>query len=100
MLGFFDRFQGFGVGVSFDHVGNVYGDGSQFVERCSDFAYDVGYEKVKVQLGLPKQTAYLAFHFSVSGSVAIILVTGDSKLDNVVPGFQFASEFAEINTHG
>lgn len=72
-------------------MGNVYGDVSRFVEGCSDFANDVGFEKVKVQLGLPARvegkTTYLAFHFSVSGSVAIILVTGCSKLHNVVPGF-------------
>ena len=81
-------------------MGIAYEDDSRFVERCSDFAYDIGFEKVKVQLGLPKQTVYLAFHSSVLGSLAIILVTGRSKLDNVNPGFQFAGEFAEIITRG
>ena len=74
-FGFLDRFQDFGVGVSFDLVWIVYGDDSWFVEGCSDFVDDVGLEKVKVQLGLPARvegkSACLAFHFAVLGSVAV-----------------------------
>ena len=51
-LGFFDRFQGFGVGVKFDLVRIVYGDDSWFSQRFGDFVDDVGFEKVKVQLTL------------------------------------------------
>ena len=75
-LGFFDRFQRFGVGISFDLVGILYVDDSWFVEGCSDFVDDVGFEKVKVQLGLSAhvegESAYLTFHFSVLGSVTVI----------------------------
>ena len=59
----------FGVGVSFDLVGMTCVDDSWFFKGCSDFVDDVGFEKVKVQLGLfastESETAYLAFHFSV-----------------------------------
>ena len=48
-LGFFDRFQGFVVGITFDLVGIVYWDDSWFVEGCSDLVNDVGFEKVKLQ---------------------------------------------------
>ena len=103
-LGFFDRFRGFGVGISFDLVGIVYGDDSWFVEGCSDFVDDVGFEKVKVQLGLYSrvegESAYLTLHFSVLGFVAVILGASGSKLDDVVPEFQFAGEFANIITLG
>ena len=51
-LGFFGRFQGFGVGVTFDIEGIVYGDDSGFIEGYSDFVDDVGFEKVKVQMTL------------------------------------------------
>ena len=51
-LGFFDRFQGFGVGVTFDLVGIVHEDDSRFVEGDGGFVDDVGLEKVKVQLTL------------------------------------------------
>ena len=53
---------------------------------------DVGFEKVKVQLGLSArvegESAYLAFHFSVLGSVAVIIRASSSTLDDVIPGFQ------------
>ena len=59
---------------------------------------DVGFEKVKVQLGLSArvegESAYLAFHFSVLGSVAVITGASGSTLDDVIPGFQFAGKFA------
>ena len=103
-LGFFDRFQGFGVGISFDLVGIMYGDDSWFVEGCSDFVDDVGFEKVKVQLGLSAhvegESAYLTFHFSVLGSVAVIFRASRRKLDDVIPRFQFAGKFAEIVSRG
>ena len=88
-LGFFDRFQNFGVGVSFDLVGAVYGNDSPFVEGYSDFVDDVGLEKVKVQLTLSarveSESAYL--HFAFLGFVTVILRASGSKLDDVVPGF-------------
>ena len=57
-LGFFGRFQGFGVGVPFDLVGIVYGDDSGFVEGYSDF--------VDVTLAAPrlKTLKTLVFHRS------------------------------------
>ena len=62
---------------------------------------DVGFE-VKVQLALSTrdegETTYLTLHFSVLGFVTVILGAGGSKLDNVVPRFQVAGEFAEIIT--
>ena len=76
----------------------VYEDDSWFVEGCSDFVNDV--EKVKVQLGLSArvkgETTHLTLHFSVLGFVTEILGASGSKLDDVVPGFQFA----EIITRG
>ena len=82
-LGFLDRFQGFGVGVTFDFVGIVYGDDSRFVEGDGDFVDDVGLETVE------GETGYLTLHVPVFGSVPVILGT-----DDVIPGFQFAGEFA------
>ena len=99
-LRFFNHFQGFGVGVLFDLVGIMYRDDSWFFEGCSYFIDNVGFQKVKVQLGLSAHVEgefmYSAFHFSISGSVAVILGTSGSKLNDVVPGFQFT----EIITHG
>ena len=43
---------------------------------------------------------YFTLHVPVFGSVPVILGTGGSKLDNVVPRFQFDGEFAEIITCG
>ena len=103
-LGFFDRFQSFGVGFSFDLVGIVYRDDSEFVQRYSDFIDDVGFKKVKVQLTLSSrvegESAYLTLHFPLFGLVPVILGTGRSKLDDVVPGFQFTGEFAEVIAGG
>ena len=66
--------------------------------------YDIGSEKVKVQLTLSVcvegEPAYLTLHVPVFGSVPIILGTGGSKLDDVVPRFQCDGEFAEIITRG
>ena len=103
-FGFFNRFQGFDVGVTFDLVGIVYGDDSGFVEGYSDFDDDVAFETGKAQLTLSSrvegESAYLTFHFPLFGSVPIILGTGRNKLDDVVPGFQFAGEFAEVIAGG
>ena len=85
-------------------IGITYGDDSWFVEGCSDFVDDVGFEKVKVQLGLSAhvegESAYLTFHFSVLGSVAVIFRASRRKLDDVIPRFQFAGKFAEIVSRG
>ena len=85
-------------------MGIVYGNDSGFLEGYSDFVDDVGFEKVKVQLTLSSrvesESAYLTLHFPVFGSVPIILGTGRSKLDDVVPGFQFTGEFTEIIAGG
>ena len=100
LLGFFDGIRSFGVIVTFDLVGIVYEDDLQFVEGYSDFIDDVGFEKVKVQLTLSThiegESMNFAFHFFAFGSVPVILGTGRSKLDDVVPRFQFAGELAEI----
>ena len=85
-------------------MGIVYGDDSWFVEGCSDFDDDIGFEKVKVQLTLSThikgESPYLAFYFSTLGSLAIIFGASSSKLNEVIPGFQFAGELAEIIAAG
>ena len=73
----------FGVSATFGFVGIVYRDDSQFVERDGDFVDDVAFEKVE------GETGYLTLHVPVFGSVPVILGT-----DDVIPGFQFAGEFA------
>ena len=42
----------FGVAVLFGLVRIMHGDGSLLFKRLGDFVDDVGFEKVKVQLGL------------------------------------------------
>ena len=89
-LGFFD--------LDLDLEWIVHGSGSWFFQRFGDFVDDVGFETIKVQLGLPArvegESAFLAFHFSV----AVIPGASASKLDDVIPGFQFAGKFAAIIT--
>ena len=103
-LGFFDCFKGFGAGVPFDLVWIVYSyrHGSWLFQRFGDFVDGVCSEKVKVQWvfsgPVEDESAYLKFHYSFLGFVALILSTSGSKLDDVTSGFQFASEFAEIIT--
>ena len=80
----------------------VHGEGPWFLKRFGDSVDDVGLEKVKVQLGLSArvegESVNLAFHFSVLGSVAVILGARGTKLDDVIPGFQFAGKLVEIIT--
>ena len=99
-FGFFDRFQGFGVGVSFDLVGIVYGDDSGCIEGYSDFVDDVGFEKVKVQLTLSLrvegESVYLTLHFPLVSLVPVILGASSSKFNDMVAGFEFAGEFSEM----
>ena len=101
---FFDRFQGFGVGISFDLVGIVYRDDSGFIEGYSDFVYGVGFEKVKVQLTLSLriegESAYLTLHFPLVSLVPVILGASSSKFDDVVAGFEFAGEFSKMISQG
>ena len=92
-LGFLDRFQGFGVGISFDLVGIniVYGDDSRLVKGSGDFIDDVGLEKVKVQLTLSArvegESAYLTLHFPLLGSVPVILGPAEANSRMWSPGF-------------
>ena len=79
-------------------------NGTRFVAWIGDFVDDVLFEKFKVQLFLPAgvegEPAYFAFDFAIFGSVSVILGASGSKLDDVVTGFQFAGEFAEMITRG
>ena len=79
-------------------------NGTWFVAWIGDFVDDILFEKFKVQLFLPAsvegEPAYLAFDFPIFGSVSVILGASGSKLDDVVTGFEFASEFAEMIARG
>ena len=79
-------------------------NGTWFVAWIGDFVDDVLFEEFKVQLFLPAgvegEPAYLAFDFPIFGSVSVILRASGSKLDDVVAGFEFASEFAEMIARG
>ena len=79
-------------------------NGTWFVTWISDFVNDVLFEKFKVQLFLPAgvegKPAYLAFDFPIFGSVSVILGASGSKLDDMIAGFEFAGEFAEMITRG
>ena len=70
----------------------------------SDFVDDVFFQQIKVQLFLSTriegEPAYLAFDFSIFGSVPIILWARGSKLDDVIPCFEFAGEFSEMISQG
>ena len=71
----------------------------RFVVWVSDFVDDVLFEKFKVQFlptGVEGEPAYLAFNFTIFGSVSVILGASGSKLDDVIARFQFAGEFAEM----
>ena len=75
-----------------------------FVAWIGDFVDDVLFEEFKVQLFLPAgvegKPAYLAVNFTVFGSVSVILGASGSKLDDVIAGFEFTGEFAEMITCG
>ena len=79
-------------------------NGTWFVAWIRDFIDDVLFEAFKVQFFLPAgvegEPAYLAFDFTILGSVSVILGASGSKLDNVVTGFEFASEFTEMIARG
>ena len=79
-------------------------NGARFVAWIGDFVDDVLFEAFKIQLFLPAcvegEPAYLAFDFPIFGSVTIILGASDSKLDDVVTGFEFPGEFAEMIARG
>ena len=103
-FGFFHGGEGLGVGMAFDLVWVVHGDDAWFVEGGGDVIDDVGLEKVKVQLvlstGVEGEPAYLAFDFALLGSVPVILGASGSKFHDMVAGFQFAGEFAEMIAQG
>ena len=75
-----------------------------FVDGIGDFIDDVLFETFKIQLFLPAgvegEPAYLAFDFAIFGSVSVILGSSGSKLDDVITGFQFTGEFAEMIARG
>ena len=79
-------------------------NGTWFVDGISDFIDDVLFETFKIQLFLPAgvegEPAYLAFDFAILGSVTVILGASGSKLDDVITGFQFTGEFAEMIARG
>ena len=103
-FGFFHGGEGLGVGVAFDLVRVVHGDDAWVVEGGGDVIDDVGLEKGKVQLvlttGVEGEPAYLAFDFAVVGSVAVILGASGGEFHDVVVGFQFAGEFAQMTAQG
>ena len=80
------------------------GNGTWFVAWIGDFVDDVLFETFKVQLFLPAgvegEPTYLAFDFPIFGSVSVILRASGGKLDDVIAGFQFTGEFAEMVTRG
>ena len=75
-----------------------------FVAWVGEIFDDVLFEDLKVQLFLPAgvegEPAYFTFHFTIFGSVSIILGASGSELDDVITGFQFAGEFAKIIARG
>ena len=99
-LGFFDGGQGFRVGVSFDLVRVVHSDFSRVFFGLRDFVDDVLFEDFVIQLSLPARVegepAYLAFDFALMGLVPVILGASGSEFDDVIVGFEFAGEFAEM----
>ena len=74
------------------------------VKGGRDVIDDVGLEKVKVQLvlatGVEGEPAYLAFDFTLVGSVAVILGASGSEFHDMIVGFQFAGEFTEMIAQG
>ena len=103
-FGFFHGGEGLGVGVASDLVGVVHGDDAWIVEGGGDVSDDVGLEKVKVQLilsaGVEGEPAHLAFDFALAGSVAVILGASGSEFHDMIAGFQFAGEFAQMIAQG
>ena len=89
----------FGIDIPFDLVWIVDENFAQFVNWVSDFIGDTGFAKIKVQLFLPSraegETTYFAFHFTLLGSVTVILGSSSSEFDDVIAGFQFAGEFTD-----
>ena len=79
-------------------------NGTWFIAWIGDFVDDVLFEQFKIQLFLPVgvegEPTYLAFNFPIFGSVSVILGASGSKLDDVIVGFQFTGEFAEMITRG
>ena len=79
-------------------------NGTRFVAWIGDFVDDVSFEKFKVQLFLPAgvegEPAYLAFDFPIFGSVTVILGASGSELDDLITGFEFTGEFAEMIAGG
>ena len=77
---------------------------TRFVAWVGDFVDDVLFEEFKVQLFLPAgvegEPGYLAFDFTIFGSVSVILGASGSELDDVIAGFQFTGEFAEMIARG
>ena len=103
-LGFFNGLQCLGVGVAFDLVWIVDSDFPRIFFGFGHFVDDVLFEKVKVQLflstGFEGEPAYLAFDFSVFGSVPLILRARGCKLDDVISGFELAGELSEMISQG
>ena len=85
-------------------MGVVHGEDSWFVEGGRDVIDDVGLQKVKVQLVLSScaegEPAYLAFDFALMGSVPVILGASGSEFHDMIAGFQFAGEFAQMIAQG
>ena len=103
-FGFFHGGEDLGVGVAFDLVGVVHGDDAWIVEGDGDVIDYVDLEKVKVQLILTTcvegEPAYLAFDFPLVGAVPVILGASGGEFDDMIVGFQFAGEFAQMIAQG
>ena len=94
----------FGVDVSSDLVWIMDWNCTWFVAWVGDFVDDVLFEEFKVQLFLPAgvegEPSYFKLDFTIFGSVSVILGASGSELDDVIAGFQFAGEFAEVIARG
>ena len=90
-FGFLHGGEGLGVGMTFDLVWVVDTEFPRSLFGFGDLIDDVGLEKVKVQLrltsGVEGEPAYLAFHFTLVGSVSVILWTSGSEFHDMIVGF-------------
>ena len=103
-FGFFHGREGLGIGLAFDLVWVVDPEFPRSLFGFGDLIDDVGLEKVKVQLRLSMdiegEPVYLAFDFALMGSVPVILGASGREFHDMIVGFQFAGEFAQMITQG
>ena len=87
-FGFFDGGQRFRVGISFDLVRVVDSEFPRDVFGLRDLVEDVLFEGFVIQLSLPTRVegkpAYLAFDFTLMGSVHVILGASGSEFYDMI----------------